>query len=340
MMVIGHMRSSSAAGGPHTVYKEIHGILKKEGYLIRPFICSSGAAKAYHESRKESYIELTHYYRSRSAWSVRRLRQLWPAGLKAMIVHKPLDAWTVRQAVPDCQIVLVLHDYYQQECLHCADIIVAVSDSVAAWAKQYASCQIQVIYHIGTYPPDQDVITRDVLQFGFLGSFRRTKGLVELIQALRHTRGEYHVTISGKGSLKHYLRFACWWYGLDQVTITGWVDQVAEWYKDIDVLLLPSRSETFGLVLIEAMCRSKYVIASNVGGPSEIVSQGHTGYLVKPRSPMDLARAIQYVIDHPQEIRAIREHVREITQKNFKPEKMGDKWRDVARQLVSQECVD
>ena len=63
--------------------------------------------------------------------------------------------------------------------------------------------------------------------------------------------------------------------------------------RALDVLLLPSWEEPFGRALIEAMALGVPVVATNVGGPPEIVEDGREGYLVAPREPAAWAQAIR-----------------------------------------------
>jgi len=65
----------------------------------------------------------------------------------------------------------------------------------------------------------------------------------------------------------------------DKVTFLGVVDRVAPILKDADLLLLPSATESFGLVALEAMTSGVPVIASDIGGIPEVVEHGVTGYL-------------------------------------------------------------
>ena len=58
-----------------------------------------------------------------------------------------------------------------------------------------------------------------------------------------------------------------------------------ELVRALDVLLLPSWEEPFGRALIEAMALGVPVVATDVGGPREIIEDGREGYLLPPREP-------------------------------------------------------
>jgi len=64
-------------------------------------------------------------------------------------------------------------------------------------------------------------------------------------------------------------------------------------YRDSDVLVMPSRSETFGIVAIEAQASGLPVIATNIPGPREILVDGITGRLIRSNDPIALASAIR-----------------------------------------------
>jgi glycosyltransferase involved in cell wall biosynthesis len=78
----------------------------------------------------------------------------------------------------------------------------------------------------------------------------------------------------------------------DRVSWLGERDDVPELVSALDVLLLPSWEEPFGRALIEAMALRVPVVATNVGGPPEILTDGCEGFLVEPRNPAAWAAAI------------------------------------------------
>lgn len=79
-----------------------------------------------------------------------------------------------------------------------------------------------------------------------------------------------------------------------KVRFTGWltVEQMNEWYRAADILVVPSWYEPFGMVVLEGMINGLAVAASAVGGPAEILRDGRTGLLFPPRNAEALAQSI------------------------------------------------
>ena len=77
-------------------------------------------------------------------------------------------------------------------------------------------------------------------------------------------------------------------------------DQLVDYYRAADVVLVPSRSESFGLVALEAAACGTPVVAADVGGLTAIVEDGVTGFLVKGRDPLDWATPVSLLLDDPE----------------------------------------
>jgi glycosyltransferase involved in cell wall biosynthesis len=81
----------------------------------------------------------------------------------------------------------------------------------------------------------------------------------------------------------------------DRVSWLGEREDVPDLMRALDMLLLPSHEEPFGRSLIEAMALGVPVLATNVGGPPEIIEHGREGYLLPPRQPRAWASAIRKI---------------------------------------------
>jgi D-inositol-3-phosphate glycosyltransferase len=73
-------------------------------------------------------------------------------------------------------------------------------------------------------------------------------------------------------------------------------EKLATYYRAADVCIVPSRSESFGLVALEAAACGTPVVATNVGGLRYVVDHGSTGYLVDGRDPDDFAAPIDRIL--------------------------------------------
>jgi glycosyltransferase involved in cell wall biosynthesis len=85
----------------------------------------------------------------------------------------------------------------------------------------------------------------------------------------------------------------------DQVRCIGWQRQLGEFLESIDLLVLPSVKESFGLVLIEAMAHGKPVLSTRCHGPASIVIDGETGYLVPIGDADALAEGLRRAMQDP-----------------------------------------
>src|SRR6202012_3028841 len=74
---------------------------------------------------------------------------------------------------------------------------------------------------------------------------------------------------------------------------------LSSYYRAADVCIVPSRSEPFGLVALEAAACGTPVVASAVGGLTTLVDHGHTGFLVDEPDPVAYAEAVSQVFDQP-----------------------------------------
>lgn len=91
--------------------------------------------------------------------------------------------------------------------------------------------------------------------------------------------------------------------GLENIVLLlGHIDNMDNFYKNLDLFILPSiQPEPFGLVVIEAMEFCIPVIATNHGGPVEIIDNKKDGYLVEPFNSEELASTIEKLMLSPKE---------------------------------------
>jgi glycosyltransferase involved in cell wall biosynthesis len=136
----------------------------------------------------------------------------------------------------------------------------------------------------------------DALRFGSLARFEVEKGMDILLQAVHRLPAQdnpFQLILVGDGPERPALEAQVQGLGLtDKVYFAGWQDNVAGCIAHLDFLVLPSRSEGTGLVILEGWLQGRPTIASQVGGIPEIIQHGVDGWLVPPNDPAALAAAI------------------------------------------------
>jgi len=150
-------------------------------------------------------------------------------------------------------------------------------------------------------------IGRDIKLIGTIGHLAPLKGFEELIGAtVEVAKQGFNTKLAIVGEAvypnseiyKQKLLSLVNSTGLkDTVIFTGYGENIPELLASFDIFVLPSRSEGFGRVNLEAMAMRKPVISTNVGGIPEVVLDGVTGILVTPGNSKALAHAIIKVLN-------------------------------------------
>jgi D-inositol-3-phosphate glycosyltransferase len=149
----------------------------------------------------------------------------------------------------------------------------------------------------------------------FAGRIQRLKGPQVLIRAaalLRRRRPDIDLKLTVLGAASGARDF-----DLDAIVAAEGMDdavtrhapvgapELASWYRSADVVVMPSYSESFGLVALEAQACGTPVVATRVGGLPRAVIDGHTGLLVDGHHAADWADALEALHDDPATRRSI-----------------------------------
>ena len=134
----------------------------------------------------------------------------------------------------------------------------------------------------------------------FIGRLVYQKGPDLLIEAIRRVcqhRWDARVVVAGDGGMKQYLQERAWDL---PVNFVGYIpdSEYIRLLNAADIVVIPSRNEPFGLVLLEAWSAEKCVVASNVGGLSENIDAFVNGIKVGV-DPESLAWGINTMMDEP-----------------------------------------
>lgn len=162
-------------------------------------------------------------------------------------------------------------------------------------------------------------ISQDDFVVGYVGRIVPAKGLVYLLDAIRKVKHEFPnvvLLIVGEGSQKAELQKKS--KDLQIRTIfAGYQTNTPPYYALMDAFVLPSLFEGLPGVVLEAMAMQKTVIATNVGGTSDIVIDGQNGFLVPTKDSEEVAKALIRLAKDEDLKDKMGRAGRETVQKNF-----------------------
>lgn len=170
-------------------------------------------------------------------------------------------------------------------------------------------------------------IPDDARVIGVVSRLRREKGIDVLLRSLSllSSPSRVHCFIAGTGPEEDELRRLASGAGVP-VHFAGYQDEVHEWLAAADVVVIPSRSESFGRVTLEAMAAGKPLVASRAGGLQEAIVDGETGVLIEPGSESALARALDSLLDDDERRHRLGAAARQRWETHYTMEKMADSW--------------
>jgi len=127
----------------------------------------------------------------------------------------------------------------------------------------------------------------------FVGDLTGEKGVPQLVEALRALPGSTRLVLVGEGPLRPQLERAARELG-DRLVLAGTrpLAEVARYLAACDVMTLPSFAEGTPNVVLEALASGRPVVATEVGGIPDVITQGRTGLLVPPGDAGALGRAL------------------------------------------------
>ena len=171
----------------------------------------------------------------------------------------------------------------------------------------------------------------------FAGRLLALKGIDTLLRAMTRVDPQVRLTLAGPGdqgpwkALSRDLRLPA-----DRVEFLGRVPypQMPDLYRAVDAVVLPSFTESCPLVALEAMACGTPIIAADVGGVSEVVRDGETGWLFPPGDVDGLVSRIAAVLGDPDRAGRVSANARAWVEANATIPTMADRTLHVYEQLL------
>jgi glycosyltransferase involved in cell wall biosynthesis len=202
--------------------------------------------------------------------------------------------------------------------------VIAASEAVAAVLR---SCgvpaeRIAVVeagVDVPDRPPEPDRerfgVSGEHFVIGHAGAFTREKGQDVLLEAfLRVVARAPHarLLLAGEGPEAHAPSLRRLLDATEgKALLLGHVSDLYAFCAALDLFVMPSRSEGWGLAALSAMASGVPVVASRTGGLERIVAEGETGWLVPPDDPQALAAAIWEAMSRPDRLRRMAQNARQ-----------------------------
>lgn len=164
-----------------------------------------------------------------------------------------------------------------------------------------------------------------------VGRLSPEKGMTDLLRAFARTRTpDARLIVAGEGPEKAELSRLVDELGLaGRVSFLGWLGDAVALFRGVRVAVVPSRSEAFSLVTVEALAAGAAVVATDCGGPREILEGGRHGLLVPVGDADALAEAIDAALADPGD-----EAARLARALDFSVERRVDAWEDLLAEVA------
>jgi len=183
---------------------------------------------------------------------------------------------------------------------------------------------------------------RQPLKIGSLGRLYPEKFFDKMVRALPilKERGiECEYVIGGVGPEEEKLNNLARELGVEKnFKILGWTADKKTFFDGIDIFVLPSFGETFGIVLLEAMLYKTPILASNSWGPDEIIKEGINGLKASKddaeKMPELLANQIERLLKDQDFARKLAENAHQDFLQNYSSIKVGKKLFDAVKRIV------
>ncbi len=247
---------------------------------------------------------------------------------------KKKSVWHIREIINNKFENVVISHIMQKY----SDLIIANSEATGK-ALKVGKSKVRVVYNAVENTNNGIKIPHEKLIVGMAGRINRWKGqklFIDMAELVYKQHPDALFLIAGDAYYgEEYLRIELEKYiknkkMQDSIILLGQVNDMDTFYNNLDVFVLPSiQPEPFGLVVIEAMEHGLPVVATNHGGPVEIITNGVDGYLVPYTSQFQMAEKVNELLNDKNKRKEMGEKGIEKKQRRFSIDAMVNGVQDV-----------
>lgn len=167
----------------------------------------------------------------------------------------------------------------------------------------------------------------DAFVFGFVGRITRDKGVNELLRSMKkllsNSHDVYLLIIGSDDNITSIEEDIYNWSKENKrIIYCGKTNHVEQFLSTMDVLVLPSYREGFGSVVIEAGAMKVPSLVSDIPGPSDIVSPGETGFVVRKKDTEDLTRQMAHILGDSELVKRMGNQAYKYVVSNFEQKEL------------------
>jgi glycosyltransferase involved in cell wall biosynthesis len=221
--------------------------------------------------------------------------------------------------------------------------VVGVSGAVAGQIRRNYPSIEPVVIPDAHATLEVDAETSDAIRQRYAGKIlithagsyvHRVKGQLTIIDVARRAaaeRPDWHFLLLGAGTDEALFRERIG--DLDNIELTGFVDNIGDYLAASDVFVFPSLDEALGSSLLDAMQFGLPIVATRVGGIPEFIKDGINGILIDPQSPRQLFDGIDRLARRSPDVDAMHLANRACAA-NFSAAHMADAYEDLYRSIL------
>lgn len=168
----------------------------------------------------------------------------------------------------------------------------------------------------------------DIAYIGVLSPEKGVDLFIESVKIVQKIK-QINVIVVGDGMLRNYIESYIREYKLNKIVkLTGWISHsdIKSVLTQTNILLVPSKSEGLPNIILEAMASKTIVIATPVGGITDIIKNNETGFIINSNRPNFIASQTIQILNNPSLFDSIRKNARKIIVDEYTEKAAARRW--------------
>lgn len=292
---------SKVNGGLEQVFLNYTPALSNHGNQVISVIHPQAEIKDY---CPKDNLKLVHNYNQYDPFAILKLRKLINTEQPdCIITHSYRAAYLFKKTKTKIPKIAVCH--VRSHYKFGSDAIIALTEHMRQEIIKTGQPQnkVFVVPNMIAIPDDLHFKTPKETEIPIIGACARMadiKGLdifIEALAELKRRKIPFKAKIAGDGKEKERYINLIHYHQLEKdISLLGWLNNTHDFYQSLDMFCLPSREESFGMVVLEAMMHSLPMVLTDLSGPKEIVGSSESAILVPPNDPLRMADGLERIL--------------------------------------------